>query len=210
MIRRTLTLALAVSMLGGLTFTSRSVAEEGITVKEPLDRATIYQPTISKSQPIRVGQFSTDNAELGTGANKNKPKYRKIAEEMKTDAPKLLAEGMVDELKTLGFANVAEITPNERVGSDWLIVEGEFTVLNPGSKGKRYLVGFGAGSSKTCTAGRVISTDGTVLADFDHCRSQAFGILGGDSEAQMMKDSMKSGTRFAEFMSRWATGDYAR
>lgn len=72
------------------------------------------------------------------------------------------------------------------------------------------MVGFGAGKSKTCTTGRVVTPAGEVLADFDHCRVQAMGIFGGDSEAQMMKDSMKTGSRFGQFMARWAAGDYSR
>ena len=97
---------------------------------------------------------------------------------------------------------------NPAGAEDCLIIEGDFTVLNPGSKGKRYMVGFGAGKSKTCLEGKIVTPAGNVLADFDHCRSQAIGLFGGDSEAQMLKDSVKSGSRFAEFMSRWAAGGY--
>jgi hypothetical protein len=205
---RALIVVLPCCVVASLTTASRPSTATGRPVAEPLDRATIYQNSISKSQPVRVHWFETENADLGTGANKNKPKYREIAEEMKQDAPKYLLEGIVEELRANGFEDVAEFSPEEELGDDCLIVKGEFTVLNPGSKGKRYMVGFGAGKSKTCTKGEVVTTTGKVLADFDHCRSQAMGLFGGDSEGQMLKDSVKSGSRFAEFMSRWALGSY--
>ena len=205
---RALGVVVVLAMLASLTTANRSDADQGTNVKGPLDRATIYQVAISKSQPVRVHRFPTDNADLGTGAKKNKPKYRKIARDMQEEAPALLVEGVVDQLKAQGFSDVAEFSADEEVGDDCLIVEGEFTMLNPGSQGKRYMVGFGAGKSKICTTGRVVTPAGEVLADFDHCRSQAMGMFGGDSEAQMMKDSMKTGSRFAEFMLRWAAGDY--
>ena len=207
---RAVGVVVALGMLASVTAGSPSGAAQGTRVQGPLDRATIYQDSISKSQAVRVHRFPTDNADLGTGAKKNKPKYRKIAQEMKDDAPELLLEGIMDELKANGFTDVAEFSADEEVGGDWLIVEGEFTKLNPGSKGKRYMVGFGAGRSQVCSTGRVVTPAGELLADFDHCRSQAIGLFGGESDAQMMKDSVKAGSRFGEFMARWATGGYAR
>jgi len=151
-------------MLASLAVASGLGADQGRTVKEPLDRATIYQDSISKSQPVRVQKFSAENADLGTGAKKNKPKYRKIAESMKEEAPELLLEGILDELKAQGFADVAEFNADEEVGDDCLIVKGEFTKLNPGSKYKSNMVGFGAGKNKTCTTGLVVTPAGEVLA----------------------------------------------
>ena len=208
MMSRTLGVVLVVCMAASLTIASNPSAPDGKPVGGPLDRATIYQDSISKSQPVRVHRFSTDNAALGTGAKKNKPKYRLIAQDMKENAPEFLLEGIIDELTASGFEDVAEFSPDEEIAEDCLIIEGDFTVLNPGSKGKRYMVGFGAGKSKTCLEGKIVTPAGNVLADFDHCRSQAIGLFGGDSEAQMLKDSVKSGSRFAEFVSRWAAGGY--
>jgi len=151
-------------MLASLTTASRSSADQGTEVQGPLDRATTYQDAISRSQPVRVHRFPTDNADLGTGAKKNKPKYRKIAESMKEEGPELLLEGILDELKAQGLADVAEFSADEEVGDDCLIVKGEFTKLNPGSQGKRYMVGFGAGKNKTCTTGLVVTPAGEVLA----------------------------------------------
>lgn len=205
---RALSAGIVLCMATSLTLASKPSAAAGRPVSEPLDRATIYQDSISNSQPVRVQMFGTENADLGTGAKKNKPKYRKIARDMKEDGPAFLQEEIVDGLTARGFTDVAVFSPDEELADDCLIVEGEFTVLNPGSQGKRYMVGFGAGKSKTCTTGRVVTPTGEVLADFDHCRSQALGFFGGDSEGQMLKDSVKSGSRFTEFMSRWATGGY--
>lgn len=46
--------------------------------------------------------------------------------------------------------------------------------------------------------------------EFDHCRNQPIGFFGGDSEAQMTKDSRSTGSHLAEFMGNWAEGKYAQ
>jgi hypothetical protein len=90
-----------------------------------------------------------------------------------------------------------------------LLIQGEFTKLNPGSRGKRYGVGFGAGKSQVCASGQVVrGVEGEVLMEFDHCRSQAMGAFGGDSKNQMTKDSSATGSHLAEFMGKWAEGKY--
>ena len=89
------------------------------------------------------------------------------------------------------------------------MIEGEFTKLNPGSRGKRYGIGFGAGKSQVCASGKVVrGVQGEVLMEFDHCRHEAVGIFGGDSEVQMTADSRATGSHLADFMGKWADGKY--
>jgi len=80
--------------------------------------------------------------------------------------------------------------------------------LNPGSKSKRYVAGFGAGKSQVCAAGRVINAAGDSPLEFDHCRHEAMGLFGGQSEGQMTKDTEATGSHLAEFMAKWADGAY--
>ena len=92
---------------------------------------------------------------------------------------------------------------------EYLLVKGEFTVLNPGSRAKRYWAGFGAGKSKVCATGEIVDGSGKTLMEFDHCRHEAFGWFGGNSEQQMETDSRASGSHLADFMAKWADGKYA-
>ena len=194
-------------VFGGLV----ALTGEGRKIKKsPLDRVTIYRDSISRDTPIRVRRFATEDADLGTGSkDKNKPKYREIALRMQETAPRMTLEGAIVNLQAHGFADVAELSEGDEPPGDCLIVEGEFTLLNPGSQGKRYLVGFGAGKSKLCAAGKVVYTSGQVWMEFDHCRHEAWGLFGGDSTGQMSKDSHATGSHFAEFMDLWSRGKYA-
>ncbi len=45
--------------------------------------------------------------------------------------------------------------------------------------------------------------------EFDHCRHEAWGSLGGDSAEQMSRDSYATGSHFAEFLHKWADGKYS-
>lgn len=202
--RLSTTLALALAIAVG-----PAAADEGqIVHKSPLDHATLYQKTISRDLPIRIQSFSTEEADLGTGAKKNKPKYRKIADEMKETAPDLLLTGLTESLKEEGFLDVAPTDSAEPMPKECLVIEGEFTRLNPGSQSKRYWAGFGAGKSQVCASGRVLNAHGNLLLEFDHCRHESMGMLGGESESQMAKDAFATGAHLAKFMAKWADGAY--
>jgi hypothetical protein len=195
-----------------LLIVSMAQAGEGKKIKKsPLDRVILYESQISRESPIRLREFPTDNADLGTGANENKPKYQEIAQEMKEKAPELTLEAVMKGLKEEGFTDVAVVGEDETIPDDALVIEGEFTKLDPGDRSKRYGIGFGAGKSKICASGKVVrGTQGEVLMEFDHCRSQAMGLFGGDSENQITNDAKGTGSHMAEFMGKWADGKYAR
>jgi hypothetical protein len=187
-----------------------AVAGSGKKVKGPLDRAVIHVETISSDAPVRIRTFPTENADLGTGAKKDKPKYQQIADWMQENAPGLLVEGFLGELEANGFSDAAELSGDEELPEDCLVVEGEFTKLNPGSQGKRYWVGFGAGKSKICIEGKIVSSSGEVVAEFEHCRAGAMGWFGGSSTKQMHTDVTRTGVRLASFMTEWSTGKFER
>jgi hypothetical protein len=172
---------------------------------DPLDHAIIYQASISKEDPLRIRPFPADNADVGkTGKKKNK----QVADQMKEYAPAALMGVCLEELERAGFIDVAELKEGDPVPENAMIVEGEFTVLNPGSQAKRYWAGFGAGKSKVCATGRMVDTSDAVLMEFDHCRIGAIGIVGGDSSNLMSDDSRETGSHLAEFLKKWAEGKY--
>jgi len=185
------------------------LAVEGREIKHsPLDRVVIYRDSISKQNQVRVRSFPTDNADLGTGAEKDRPKYQMIAQDMQESAPRLLRNALIYDLKELGFTDVALTEDDAVAQSEALVIVGEFTKLNPGSLNKRHFLGFGAGKSQVCTAGRVVTgpDEKTVLMKFDHCRHEA---VAGPSTDQMVNDSRATGRHLAKFMAKWAAGAYA-
>ena len=189
---------------------SPAAADEGRKVKKsPLDHAVVFQDSISRDLPVRIRPFSAENADLGTGAKKNKPKYQKLAQEMQQDAPELMMSSLIKRLKKGGFDDVEQMEGDLSMPVECLIIEGEFTKLNPGSQSKRYMAGFGAGKSQVCGSGRVTNAHGDLLLKFDHCRHAAMGVFGGESEAQMTNDAEATGSNLAEFMAKWADGAYA-
>jgi hypothetical protein len=83
-------------------------------------------------------------------------------------------------------------------------VEGKFTELDPGSRAKRYLVGFGSGKSAVSVEGNVKSADGTLVASFKQRRVGVMGMAGGDSIGKMSSDAKNIGEDVAKFVSAWS------
>jgi hypothetical protein len=185
-----------------------AVAEGGREVKGgPVDHAVVYESSISKEQPIRVRPFDPSNADVGKTGKK---KYAHVAALMKDTAPTSLMNQLLEDLRAGGFSDVAELEDGVDIPENSIIIEGEFTVLNPGSRAKRYWAGMGAGKSRTCVKGRALDAKGEVLMEFDHCRFGAVGMFGGDSAKQMTTDAMRTGGRLGEFILKWANGEYVR
>ncbi|MCP4201227.1 MAG: DUF4410 domain-containing protein [bacterium] len=185
---------------------SASNTEQGRVVDgEILDHAVIYQGSISKDQPIRVRLFASENADVGKTGKK---KYSHIAIMMKQTAPTALLTQCLEGLREGSFADVAELKREDDPPKNALVIDGEFTMLNPGSQAKRYFVGMGAGRSKICVKGHVARAE-DVLLEFEHCRIGAVGLFGGNAAKQMNTDSLRTGGRVAEFMVEWARGAYA-
>jgi hypothetical protein len=176
-------------------------AQEDHEVKHsPLDFAIVHVGKISFSMPVRVREFGTATAHLGKG------KHRQQAEDMAVVAPGRLAEELLGGLRMRDFEDVAIAKAGDLLPDTCLVVDGDFTVLNPGSSTKRVLWGFGAGKTQVCIRGQVLDGEGAALAEFSHCRS---GLGWGSSQPQMSEDTEKMGDRIAKFLAAWADGAYA-
>ena len=170
----------------------------------PLDHVVIHVDSISKETPIRIRAFSTDQAEIG---HVKKAAHREEADRMKQYAPTLLTEELGTSLRAAGFKDVAVVKSGDTLPKSCYVIDGKFTVLHPGSQQERLWIGFGAGKSKTCIAGKVTDQAGKNLAEFDNCR---VGTWWGGSEGEMRDDdSRESGNHISGFMHHWAEGDYA-
>ncbi len=155
---------------------------------------------------IVVRPFDASAADLGTGAEGGKPKHVAAAKQMQQDAPGILAEQMVKELKALGY--FADVHPDsgEAPAESSIVLEGRFTVLNPGSKAKRYFAGFGAGREVLQIEGVIKDAAGAVLAEFRQERISVMGGFGGDYQKKMNAGMRRFGKDVATFLHAWSTG----
>jgi hypothetical protein len=96
---------------------------------------------------------------------------------------------------------------DETVPDGAFVVEGKFVTLDPGSRTKRYLAGFGAGKSSVKVTGSLKDSTGKTLATFEQRRIGAMGIGGGDSLGKLMSDSRSIGEDIAKFLAKWAKGE---
>jgi hypothetical protein len=127
---------------------------------------------------------------------------------MQNEGPRVLSERFVATLDKSGpFKSVRVLKSDEAVPDGALIVEGKFVTLDPGSRTKRYLAGFGAGKSSVKVAGSVKDTTGKTLATFEQRRIGAMGMGGGDSLGKLMSDSRSIGEDLAKFLAKWAKGE---
>ena len=90
-------------------------------------------------------------------------------------------------------------------GAD-IVITGRFVELNPGSRKKRYFIGFGAGKAAVGVAGEVRDRNGRLLANFRQRRIAVGGWGGGDSIKKMQSDSRSIGKDLAKFLHAWADG----
>ena len=177
-------------------------AGDGSTVTEgPVDHAVVHLQSFPHSTPIRIREFSVEQAHMG------KPKHRDVAEKAAQAAPHLLAADLLESLRHEGFTDVAMAAEDRPLPEDGLVLEGEFTVVDPGSQASRIMWGFGSGKSTVCVEGRVRDGSGAVVATFEHCRK---GKGWGASSGQLEKEARTLGGDIAAFFAEWASGRYVR
>jgi len=177
-----------------------AVIEEGA-----LDRIVLKSPALPKDAGLIIRRFASDKADLGTAEKKDNQKRVDAARMIQGEGPRILAEAIVEGLSPAGsfpFVKVSEDPAPENS----LVVEGRFTMINPGSRAKRYWGGFGAGMSGVAVEGTVLTSDGRVLAEFQHRRHSGIGIGGGDYVKFLTDDTRDVGTDIAQFLKRWVAG----
>jgi hypothetical protein len=174
------------------------VIEDGV-----LDRIELFvpKPPDNDDAVVVIRTFTADTADLGTGGPKGGKDQQAEAATMQTEGPKELAAAFVEELER---AKVVKAVRTQGDGN--LVIEGKFTEINPGSRAKRYWVGFGAGKSAMAVDGTVRDGSGNLLARFKQRRIAAMGMMGGDSLNKMKQDSRNIGEDLAKFVRTWLTG----
>ena len=174
-----------------------------------LDRIELYVRALEHPErlTVEIRPFDIAGVDLGTGGAEGKDTRQQEAKTMQNDGPRLLAEHIVQGLKGSPFKAATVSTEAAASGDDRLIVEGRFVQLDPGSRAKRYFVGFGAGKSSVKVTGTVKDGAGRVLATFEQRRVGAVGVGGGDSLGKLMSDTRAIGGDIGKFLLRWARAE---
>jgi hypothetical protein len=175
-----------------------------------LDRIELFAASIDHPRDLAlvVKPFDASTADLGTGGKDGKADRQEEARTMQSDGPRVLAERLVAALeKNALFKSVRALKADEAASAGSLVVEGKFVTIDPGSRAKRYIAGFGAGKSSVKVTGTIKDPSGRVLATFTQRRIGTMGMGGGDSLGKLMADSRKIGEDIANFLAKWARGD---
>jgi hypothetical protein len=204
--RSVITLFVVVS-LGGVLDAQKPVKtiEDGV-----LDNIQLFVAALDQAPNLVVviKPFDASAADLGTGGQTGKEARQQEARTMQNEGPRVLGERFVATLEKSGsFKSVRALKADEAVPEGALLVQGKFLTLDPGSRTKRYLAGFGAGKSSVKVAGTVQDSAGHTLATFEQRRIGAMGMGGGDSLGKLMSDSRSIGEDIARFLAKWARGD---
>jgi len=154
---------------------------------------------------VVIELFDAAQANLGTGTEGGKPKRVEIAKMMQADGPRLLADSLVAELRHKGFSDV-RLASADDAPDGAVVIQGRFTILDPGSKAKRYWAGFGAGKGSVEVEGSVKTASGDLLAKFRQKRITVIGVAGGNYRKKMTSDCKRIGDDIADFLHRWTKG----
>jgi Domain of unknown function (DUF4410) len=166
-----------------------------------LDEVKLYAEKLPAATHVVIRSFSATDADIVNGEKKEETKT------MQSDGPRMLNERFVMKLKELGpFAEVSALESASAAPDDALVVEGKFTELDPGSRAKRYFVGFGSGKSGVTVEGSVKTASGTLLATFQQRRIGVMGVAGGDSLGKLAADTRSIAEDLAKFLSTWGKG----
>jgi hypothetical protein len=168
------------------------------TIKDGLlDQIKLYVETPPAPGPVVMKPFSTSDVKGDS----------EETQKMRVDAPGMLTERFAMKLKELGPYTDVSAAAEGAAPAAALVLEGKFTEMDPGSRAKRYFVGFGAGKSGVTVEGAVRSADGTLLAEFEQRRIGVMGVAGGNSMDKLTSDTRDIGEDIAKFLSAWAKGE---
>lgn len=189
-------LALGLALAGG--------ASAPRAVEGPKGRGLDVENRLVRSLPpganVVIRPFSTEGVDLGTGAPGGADSRVEAAEKVKASGPGLLSASISRKLKaSKRFGNIstdASVPPS----ADSIVIEGKFLTINPGSRAKRYLVGFGAGRSGVYVAGRVLDGEGKLLAEFQTGRHSGIGAYGGSYVKFLTDDVEDVGSDIGDFL----------
>ena len=98
-----------------------------------------------------------------------------------------------------GATVVADHKPAK--GADTLIIRARVDAIDPGSRAKRYLAGFGAGAARVKVSGEIVDAKSkAVLVRFTQERRSGVGVAGGGYEALLNRNLRAIGEDVANIL----------
>jgi len=164
-----------------------------------LDKIELFVEKAPAVTAVVIRPFSATDADITEGEKKEETKT------IQAEGPRILAEQFVAKLKELGPFKDVSILDGADVPENALVLSGKFTEADPGSRAKRYFVGFGSGKSGVTVQGSVSDAKGATLANFQQRRVGVMGAFGGDSLKKLTADTKDIGEDLAKFLNAWAT-----
>lgn len=172
-----------------------------------LDLIKLHVPKLAAvaDVPVFVRRFSVEGVNIGTGAPGGKEDAMAEAARIQKEGPDLFATACADRLKKLAyFTKVELLDAAVQAPAQAIVIEGRFTILDPGDNRKRHVVGMGSGKTTTAIEGQVKDGGGQLLAEFVQDR---FGATAkGNGIDLLIKDSKSLGEDVANFLDAWARG----
>lgn len=196
-------LATAALLIPGLSADAQQSDEEDLD--DLLNSVNVLGPPPGRETILIVKLFDASGADLGTGEEGGKPKQVEAAQQMQQDAPVILADLMVEEFRELDYFADVQLFSDGTLPSNAIVIEGRFTKLNPGSRAKRYFVGFGAGRQVMEIQGSIRSASGDVLVEFTQERLAVMGALGGSYQRKLASGMELFARDVAGFLDAWLT-----
>jgi hypothetical protein len=184
-----------------LALVSLCPASEGYV----LDHYVVKIAAESKESSILISKFSVEKTNFG---KLKKEKQKETAAMMRRAAPSAFMESLKTRLDESGvFGEIGEYDDGE-VAEGTVLLEGEFTILNPGNRASRYWSSGAAGKSQICLVGRVLNADGVEMVTFEDCRKGVgFWSVGGSSSGLMMEDLDHSAEALTKVLTAWVRGE---
>jgi hypothetical protein len=183
-----------------MPFCSFASAEEATLPKPGIlnEEAVMTSQRLSAYDTIVIRDFSTEGALYDRIDDEERPKV----EAMKPLIVKNLTLSVVAEMKKRKlFKNVIE---NGDAKENAVILEGNFTEFNGGSRALRFWVGFGAGKTYLSVKGRLIDAlSGKELATFVDLETGFKGVASMESFEDLFPHQAKSlGEHIGEFIEK--------
>lgn len=182
-----------------LVFVTSSLALSADTLPKPeaLSEETIFltEKISANYDTLVIKDFSAEGAE-----------YSRVDDEEKAGIAQMtpmlmntIADSLTAELKAKGLFK--EIARNSATGGRQIILEGNFSEFNAGSKALKFFVGFGAGKAYLKFKGRFVDATGKELATFEDRETGYLGSMSLMSYTDLFPHQAKSiGENLAKFL----------
>lgn len=192
-------------LLAGVTLIVAALASVPAFAGDPLPKPDVLSEEtimtdskLSAYDTIVIKDFKMDDVKYSNVDDEERPKV----DSMKPMLVKIVSESLGAELKTRKLFKNIEL--NTVPKGKALVLEGEFTEINGGSRALRFWVGFGAGKTYLKTRGKLFDAEsGKELANFEERETGYLGSVSMMHFEELFPNQARSiGANIAEFIQK--------